>query len=58
MTVAVYPNLTRENGFEISSAVIDELESLGIRIIMKLLKSAICLLQSVATEQLSMPHII
>lgn len=34
MTVAVYPNLTRENGFEISSAVIDELETLGIRIIM------------------------
>lgn len=34
MTVAVYPNLTRENGYEISCAVIDELESLGIRIIM------------------------
>ena len=34
MTVALYPNLTRENGFEISSAVIDELISLGIDIIM------------------------
>lgn len=34
MTVAVYPNLTRENGFEISSDVIAELESLGIKIIM------------------------
>ncbi len=34
MTVAVYPNLTRENGFEISLAVIGELELLGVNIIM------------------------
>lgn len=34
MTVTVYPNLTRENGFEVSCDVIDELKSLGVRILM------------------------
>lgn len=34
MTVAVYPNLTRENGFEVSCNVIDELKNLGVRILM------------------------
>lgn len=34
MTVAVYPNLTRENGFEVSAKVIEELFKLRIRIMM------------------------
>lgn len=34
MTVTVYPNLTRENGFEVSLAVIEELKNLGVRILM------------------------
>ena len=34
MTVTIYPNLTRENGFEVSVKVIKELNSLGIKIIM------------------------
>ncbi len=34
MTVAVYPNLTRENGYEVSCNVIDELKNLGVRILM------------------------
>ena len=34
MTVALYPNLTRENGLEVSLAVIDELKKLKVRILM------------------------
>ena len=34
MTVAVYPNLTRENGYEVSCNVIDEFKNLGVRILM------------------------
>lgn len=33
MTVALYPNLTRENGLEVSLAVIDELKKLKVRIL-------------------------
>lgn len=34
MTIAVYPNLTRENAYEVTCNVLNELKSLGVKIVM------------------------